>query len=86
MDFEVDEYVKDIDRKEILEKQERLEKITEFILNDWYKKTKKGKFNAIFATSNIATLKKYYTLLLYKTWTTYKKMWLLMWITKKSEG
>src|SRR5690606_12736371 len=33
------------------------------VLADWDRKTKKGKFNAIFAVSNIPVLKKYYNLL-----------------------
>ncbi|MEA2056728.1 MAG: type I restriction endonuclease subunit R, partial [Patescibacteria group bacterium] len=54
--------VEGIDTKEILESDDRLEKITEYILHDWKRKTKRGKFNAIFATSSINVLKKYYTL------------------------
>ncbi len=54
--------VEGINTKEVLESDERLEKITEYILQDWKRKTKKGKFNAIFATSNISVLKRYYKL------------------------
>ncbi len=54
--------VEGIDTKEVLESDERLEKITEYILQDWKRKTKKGKFNAIFATSNINVLKRHYKL------------------------
>ncbi len=57
-----EELVEGIDTKEVLESEDRLEKITEYILHDWKRKTKNGKFNAIFATSNIDVLKKYYTL------------------------
>ena len=54
--------VKGIDTKEVLEDKERLEKITDYVLADWKRKTKNGKFNAIFATPNIKVLKRYYTL------------------------
>jgi type I restriction enzyme R subunit len=54
--------VEDINTKEVLESDDRLNKITEYILGDWKRKTKGGKFNAIFAISNIDVLKKYYTL------------------------
>ncbi len=52
--------VEDIDTKEILESNKRVEKITEFILQDWKRKTKNGKFNAILAVSSVEMLKKYY--------------------------
>lgn len=52
--------VEGIDTKEVLESDERIEAITKYILGDWKRKTKNGKFNAIFATSNIEVLKKYY--------------------------
>ena len=52
--------VEDIDTKEVLESDERLEKITKFILEDWKRKTKNGKFNAILAVSSLEMLKKYY--------------------------
>ncbi len=55
--------VKGIDTREVLESDERLEKIIDYILVDWKRKTKNGKFNAIFATPNIEILKKYYSLL-----------------------
>ncbi|MBU0569819.1 type I restriction endonuclease subunit R, partial [Patescibacteria group bacterium] len=55
-------FIEGIDTREVLESQERLEKITEYILHDWKRKTKNGKFNAIFATTSIEVLKKYYTL------------------------
>jgi len=54
--------VEGIDTREVLESDDRLNKITDYILADWKRKTKKGKFNALFATSNIEVLKKYYTL------------------------
>lgn len=52
-----------IDTREVLESSDRLKKIAEYVLSDWKRKTKNGKFNALFAVSNIAVLKKYYTLL-----------------------
>ncbi|MGH7202938.1 MAG: type I restriction endonuclease subunit R, partial [Candidatus Levyibacteriota bacterium] len=54
--------VEGIDTKEVLESEDRLNKITDYILGDWKRKTKNGKFNALFATPNIEVLKKYYTL------------------------
>lgn len=58
-----DEEVVDIDRREVLESEERVEKVSEYLLDDWKKKTKDGKFNAIFAVSSIDVLKKYYRIL-----------------------
>jgi len=55
--------VEGIDTKEVLESDERLNKIADYVLADWKRKTKNGKFNALFATPNIEVLKKYYTLL-----------------------
>jgi type I restriction enzyme R subunit len=55
--------VKGIDTKEVLESEERIGKISNYILADWKRKTKNGKFSALFAVSNIEMLKKYYTLL-----------------------
>jgi len=55
--------VEGIDAKEVLESDDRLNKITDYLLADWKRKTKNGKFNALFATSSIEVLKKYYTLL-----------------------
>lgn len=57
-----DTLVEGIDTKEVLESDERLEKITDYILTDWKRKTKNGKYNALFATPSIEILKKYYTL------------------------
>lgn len=61
-DIFADALVKGIDKREVLESNDRLNKITEYILADWKRKTKNGKFNALFATSNIEVLKKYYSL------------------------
>ncbi|MEI6296535.1 MAG: type I restriction endonuclease subunit R [bacterium] len=55
--------VEGIDKKEVLESDDRLNKITDYILADWKRKTKQGKFNALFAVSSIDVLKRYYTLL-----------------------
>ncbi len=54
--------VEGIDTREVLESPDRLEKITDYVLADWKRKTKKGKFNALFAVSSIEVLKKYYVL------------------------
>jgi len=57
-----DAMVEGINSKEVLESQERLEKITDYVLQDWKRKTKNGKFNALFAVPSIDVLKRYYTL------------------------
>ncbi|MEX2411761.1 MAG: HsdR family type I site-specific deoxyribonuclease, partial [Candidatus Paceibacterota bacterium] len=54
--------VEKINTREVLEHPDRLEKITDYILSDWKRKTKDGKYNALFAVSSIDVLKKYYTL------------------------
>lgn len=54
--------VEGIDTKEVLESEDRLRKITDYVLADWKRKTKNGKFNALFAVSNIDVLKRYYGL------------------------
>jgi type I restriction enzyme, R subunit len=54
--------VEGIDTKEVLESDDRLEKISDYILADWKRKTKNGKFNALFAVTSIDVLKKYYSL------------------------
>lgn len=61
-DIFADALVEGIDTKEVLEDQSRLEKITDYVLRDWKRKTKGGKFNALFAVSSIEVLKRYYTL------------------------
>ncbi len=62
-DIFADELVENINREEIFASDDRLNKIADYILADWKRKTKNGKFNAIFAVSSIDVLKKYYTLL-----------------------
>jgi type I restriction enzyme R subunit len=54
--------VEGIDTKEVLESPDRLNKIADYVLADWKRKTKNGKFNALFAVSSIEVLKKYYLL------------------------
>lgn len=61
-DIFADALVKGIDTKEVLESDDRLNKISDWVLADWKRKTKDGKFNALFAVSNIDVLKRYYTL------------------------
>ncbi len=62
-DIFADALVEGIDTKEVLESQDRLEKIADYVLQDWKRKTKNGKFNALFAVSSIEVLKRYYTLI-----------------------
>lgn len=54
--------VEGIDTREVLESDDRLNKIADYVLADWKRKTKNGKFNALFATTSIEVLKKYYSL------------------------
>jgi len=54
--------VEGVGTREVLESADRLNKIADYVLADWKRKTKKGKFNALFAVSSIDVLKKYYTL------------------------
>ncbi|MES2059692.1 MAG: type I restriction endonuclease subunit R [Patescibacteria group bacterium] len=65
-DIFADALVEGINTKEVLESDDRLNKITDYVLADWKRKTKQGKFNAIFAVSNIDVLKRYYKLLIEK--------------------
>ncbi len=62
-DIFADALVEGIDTKEVLESPDRLEKIADYVLHDWKRKTKNGKFNAFFAVSSIEVLKRYYTLI-----------------------
>ena len=61
-DIFADALVEGVDSREVLESDDRLNKITDYILVDWRRKTKSGKFNAFFAVSNIEVLKRYYSL------------------------
>jgi len=65
-DIFADSMVEGIDTKEVLESDERINKISDYVLADWKRKTKDGKFNALFAVSSIEVLRKYYTLLMKK--------------------
>lgn len=62
-DIASDCMVEGIDTKEVLEDEVRLAKIAKYVLHDWKRKTKNGKFNALFAVSRIEVLKRYYELL-----------------------
>lgn len=59
---EIDIEVEDIDRQELLESPQRLDKITDYIIAYHGKKTHARDFTAIFAISNVDTLIKYYDL------------------------
>lgn len=52
--------VEDIDRKELMESEDRLEKIVDYIIGNHDRKTYNREFNAIFAVSSIEVLTKYY--------------------------
>lgn len=52
--------VEDIDRKELMESKDRLEKIVDYIIANHDRKTYNREFNAIFAVSSIEVLTKYY--------------------------
>lgn len=52
--------VEDIDRKELMESEDRLEKIVNYIIANHDRKTYNREFNAIFAVSSIEVLTKYY--------------------------
>lgn len=62
-DIFADAMVEGINTREILESNDRLSKIADYVLQDWKRKTKNGKFNALFAVSSITVLKKYYKLI-----------------------
>lgn len=57
-----DTEVEAIDTREVLESDDRLNKITDYVLADWKRKTKNGDFNAIFAVASVDVLKRYYKL------------------------
>ena len=61
-DIFADALVEGVNRREVLESDDRLNKITDYVLADWKRKTKSGKFNAFFAVSNVEVLKRYYSL------------------------
>ena len=59
----VDIEVEDIDTKELLESDTRLEKIADYLIAHYNRKTHNGKFNAMFCVSGVPILIKYYELL-----------------------
>lgn len=58
----IDIDVEDIDTKELLESDDRLEKITDYIIANHARKTHSKEFTAMFCVSGIQTLTKYYDL------------------------
>lgn len=59
---EIDIEVEAIDIRELMESEARLEKIVDYIIANHSRKTRSREFNAIFATSSIDVLSKYYEL------------------------
>lgn len=59
----VDIKVDDIDTTEVMEAPERLEAVTDYVIENHSRKTHNKQFTAIFAVSNVKTLIKYYELL-----------------------
>lgn len=59
---EVDIQVEDIDRQELFESPQRLDRIVDYILANHNRKTHSRDFTAMFAISNVDTLIKYYEL------------------------
>ena len=55
--------VEDIDTAEVMEADERIDAITDYIIENHNRKTHSREFNAIFCTSSIKSLIKYYELL-----------------------
>ena len=60
---EIDIEVEDIDTKELMESPLRLEKISDYIINNHNRKTHNREFSAIFCVSSVETLIKYYEIL-----------------------
>jgi type I restriction enzyme R subunit len=58
----IDIEVEDIDTKELMEDETRLNKITDYIIANHNRKTHSRDFTAMFCTSSVATLIKYYDL------------------------
>ena len=58
----IDIEVEDIDTKELMEDETRLNKITDYIIANHDRKTHSRTFTAMFCTSSVATLIKYYDL------------------------
>ncbi|MEO6304710.1 MAG: type I restriction endonuclease subunit R [Bacteroidia bacterium] len=59
---EIDIEVEDIDTKELMEDNRRLEKITDYIISNHNRKTHNREFTGMFCVSSIETLIKYYDL------------------------
>ena len=59
---EVDIEVEAIDTRELLEAEDRLEKISDYILDHYDRKTHSGEFTAMFCVSRVDVLVKYYEL------------------------
>ncbi|HWJ26133.1 MAG TPA: hypothetical protein VNS32_06295, partial [Flavisolibacter sp.] len=60
---EIDIEVEDIDTKELMEDSKRLEKISDYILDNHNRKTHNRDFTAMFCVNSIPTLIKYYEIL-----------------------
>ncbi len=60
---EIDIEVEAIDTKELMESDERLEKISDYIIANHKRKTHNGEFTGMFCVSSIKTLIKYYDIL-----------------------
>lgn len=58
----IDTDVEAIDTQELLESSKRIEKITDYIISEYKRKTNDGIFNAMFCVSSIDVLQKYYDL------------------------
>ena len=58
----VDIEVEDIDTKELMESSQRLEKITDYILDNHNRKTYSREFTSMFCVNSVETLIKYYEL------------------------
>lgn len=59
----VDIEVEDIDTKELMEDETRLEKISDYIIANHHRKTHSRTFTAMFCVNNVQTLIKYYDIL-----------------------
>lgn len=57
---EIDIEVEDIDTQELMEDQSRLEKITDYIINNHSRKTQNKDFSAIFCVDSVNSLIRYY--------------------------
>lgn len=58
----IDIEVEDIDRKELMESPQRLDKITDYIIDNHNRKTYNRDFTAMFCVNSVETLIKYYEL------------------------